>query len=157
LPTRAEEVGVDLTLTWQGGGPQIAKETDRIEATLSAQEVAALPHPKGADWLSKAHVSGPRYELQLWLQRPAAPQWAQAVRRYLAAGSLLCEQREEQDGCVSSHWSYKPPAESAGPEDACLRRQVLGWAIAHMPPADLRAAMPALVPQVRDGAMDMEA
>lgn len=45
-------------------------------------------------------MNGPKYRLQLALQRPLAPRWAEALRRFLDDGSTECAEQELSEGCI---------------------------------------------------------
>lgn len=70
---------------------------------------------------------------------------APMARALLAEGNLQCSRTVETASCGIAEAAIAPPAPDAGIEDPCLRRQLVGWAIAHLTASDRAALQAALV------------
>jgi ketosteroid isomerase-like protein len=70
---------------------------------------------------------------------------APMARALLVEGNLQCSRTVETTSCGVTEAAIAPPAPDAGIDDPCLRRQLVGWAIAHLAPGDRAALQAALV------------
>jgi hypothetical protein len=102
-----------------------------VEAAPSASVPAAVAAPPAADpgWLVRAGLRGENLTAQLDRLRPADPVWAEALPRYLAAGSLQCRDLGAEVGCYGGHREIADLAPDAGPDDPCLRRKAVLWVL----------------------------